>query len=447
MEERGVSISELETILDIALETDVVPIISGPPGVGKSSLVRQRAAKMKYKIPENKKISKVSSKLAKVYGQEFSGALIKDVRLGLCGPTEIKGIPVFDVRDGEAIWVNTRLFPVAPDVLASREEKLLDTVQKLKELEKSDGDTTEIYDAKAKINRLERFIEQALHEQFSVLFLDELTQAPVAVQNAAFSLILDRTVGTYSVPDGVTIIAAGNRKEDLAGANRLNSALTSRFLHITVANPTYDDFEKYAQRNMLDSEITGFLSFKKDMLFDFNPSKIETTFPCPRTWEFASKQLKAWKKVNGSQDALYHLMGGCVGYAVALMFISWRNLYVKLPPVDDLLKGKITRSDIDFAGVARSSVDDDGDIIASDISLVYAYTMSLIQSVSENRSKGYCENLAKFLLAEDKNRMEWTTVALKNIATRDDGLISEFIDLPEWAELLKEIDLGDIFND
>ena len=49
-----------------------------------------------------------------------------------------------------------------------------------------------------------------------VLFLDELNMAPPTLQGVAQQLILDRRVGSYVLPDGWFVWAAGNRKEDRA---------------------------------------------------------------------------------------------------------------------------------------------------------------------------------------------------------------------------------------
>jgi hypothetical protein len=56
-----------------------------------------------------------------------------------------------------------------------------------------------------------------------ILFLDELNMAPPAMQGVAQQLILDRRVGSYVVPDGWFLWAAGNRKEDRASVFEMGS--------------------------------------------------------------------------------------------------------------------------------------------------------------------------------------------------------------------------------
>ena len=49
-----------------------------------------------------------------------------------------------------------------------------------------------------------------------VLFLDELNASSPEVQKAFYSLIHERQVGEYTLPEGSVIVAAGNRAEDNA---------------------------------------------------------------------------------------------------------------------------------------------------------------------------------------------------------------------------------------
>ena len=94
-----------------------------------------------------------------------TGRNVVDVRLALWEPTDIKGIPYFDSNNGTMTWAPPAELPTDPD-------------------------------------------------SKDILFLDELNSAPPAVQAAAYQLILNRKVGTYKLPDGVDIVAAGNRDGD-----------------------------------------------------------------------------------------------------------------------------------------------------------------------------------------------------------------------------------------
>ena len=76
------------------------------------------------------------------------------------------------------------------------------------------------------------FLPGANDPEEGILFLDELNAAPPLVQAACYQLILDRRIGEYKLPDGWSIIAAGNREKDKAVTHRMPSALANRMVHL-----------------------------------------------------------------------------------------------------------------------------------------------------------------------------------------------------------------------
>src|SRR5688572_28860406 len=66
----------------------------------------------------------------------------------------------------------------------------------------------------------------------TVFFLDDLGQAPAAVQAACMQLILARQLNGHKISDFVTFLAATNRKEDKAAVSGLLEPVKSRFASI-----------------------------------------------------------------------------------------------------------------------------------------------------------------------------------------------------------------------
>lgn len=58
-----------------------------------------------------------------------------------------------------------------------------------------------------------------------VLFLDELNACSQEVQKAFYSLIHEKRVGEYHLPEGSIVIGAGNRMQDSAIVKTMSSAL------------------------------------------------------------------------------------------------------------------------------------------------------------------------------------------------------------------------------
>jgi len=65
-----------------------------------------------------------------------------------------------------------------------------------------------------------------------LLFLDELSTAPPAVQAALLRLVLERRVGALHLPPGVRIVAAANPRSSAADGWELSAPLANRFVHL-----------------------------------------------------------------------------------------------------------------------------------------------------------------------------------------------------------------------
>ncbi len=123
-----------------------------------------------------------------------------------------------------------------------------------------------------------------------ILFLDELNMAPPAMQGVAQQLILDRRVGSYTLPEGWFVWAAGNRKEDRASVFDMPAPLANRFIHLDVV-PDFESFKAYALNTNVAEQVIAFLSFRPTLLHKLNPQ--HPAWPSPRSWVMASQLYQA----------------------------------------------------------------------------------------------------------------------------------------------------------
>ena len=65
-----------------------------------------------------------------------------------------------------------------------------------------------------------------------LLFLDEISTAPPAVQAALLRVVLERTVGDLALPPDVAVVAAANPPEQAADGWDLTAPLANRFCHL-----------------------------------------------------------------------------------------------------------------------------------------------------------------------------------------------------------------------
>ena len=164
------------------------------------------------------------------------------------------------------------------------------------------------------------------------LFLDEFVQAPTLVMNSASELVLDRRVGEYRLPDGWSIIAAGNRRMDRAGTLEMPAHLKNRFIHIEM-QPELKVWLNWAAQNDIHPAVISFLKTAGiQALYKFSADDL--AYPTLRTWEYASDILKTGCK--GS--TLRTLIFGCIGEGVGRELLTWIESNVELPSYEETVQ-------------------------------------------------------------------------------------------------------------
>lgn len=163
----------------------------------------------------------------------------------------------------------------------------------------------------------------------SALILEELSDAPVPMQNALCSVIYDKRAGQLDLSDELYIIATGNRTEDKSGANRITSKLANRTRRFDFVE-NVDDWTEWALDNDIDPVLIQFLRFRPGLLSDFDANRFAN--PTPRSWE----------RVNLIPDSLdsalfFDNCAGEVGEGAAAEFTGFRRIYMSLPSVDAIL--------------------------------------------------------------------------------------------------------------
>ena len=173
------------------------------------------------------------------------------------------------------------------------------------------------------------------HGETGILFLDEITSALPAVSAAAYQLILDRCLGDYRVPDGWVIFAAGNRQGDRGVSYAMPTPLANRFTHFDF-DINLDDWVAWAHGHNIDERLIGFLRFRPELLFDFDPALDPIAFPTPRSWEFAHHALQ---KFDQQPQLLVGALQACVGKAAGIEINAFIDNLHSLPDINAILQG------------------------------------------------------------------------------------------------------------
>jgi hypothetical protein len=200
------------------------------------------------------------------------------------------------------------------------------------------------------------------------LLLEELSDAPVPMQNALCGVIYDRRAGQLQLSDQLFIIATGNRTEDKSGANRITSKLAGRARRFDFTE-NIDDWTEWALDNNIDPVLIQFLRFRPGLLSDFDPNRFAN--PTPRTWERVSMIPDSLP-----QQLFFDNVAGDVGDGAAAEYTGFRRIYDGLPNIDGLLldpKGSDVPSDpaTKYAlcgALARKATKDNFDRVATYLS-------------------------------------------------------------------------------
>lgn len=193
--------------------------------------------------------------------------------------------------------------------------------------------------------RVNEFVEWAVpsmlpnadrHGSKGILFLDEITSAAPSVSAAAYQLILDRRLGNYEVPPDWAIFAAGNRQGDRGVTYTMPSPLANRFSHFEV-DVHLDDWVAWAYAQGIDERIIGFLRFRPELLFDFDPAHNPVAFPSPRSWEFSHRGLR---KFEHHPELLLGALQACVGPAAGVELQAFIASLEQMPDLDAILRGE-----------------------------------------------------------------------------------------------------------
>lgn len=157
-------------------------------------------------------------------------------------------------------------------------------------------------------------------EQPYCLFLDELNACSQEVQKAFYSLILDRRIGEYRLPEGSIIIGAGNRAQDNAITRSMSSALLNRMFHVELVADSRAWLE-WAEQADIHPYIYDYICTRPDQLWS-QPPKTEEPFSTPRSWHMLSDAIKSYGS-GISQQELSILANGCLTPAHATQFTAY----------------------------------------------------------------------------------------------------------------------------
>lgn len=169
------------------------------------------------------------------------------------------------------------------------------------------------------------------------LFLDELNACSQEVQKAFYSLIHERRVGEYQLPQGSIVIGAGNRTQDSAIVKSMSSALVNRMFHVELKADS-EQWLVWAYEHDLHPYVTDYIRQRPDHLFS-PPPKTEEPYSTPRSWHMLSDALKEYGSCP-DEHTLRILAYGMLSSQHAGMFLAYTKQLGNRHLLADIIKGE-----------------------------------------------------------------------------------------------------------
>ncbi|MET7418881.1 MoxR family ATPase [Dactylosporangium sp. NPDC005555] len=175
-----------------------------------------------------------------------------------------------------------------------------------------------------------------------LLFLDELSTAPPAVQAALLRLVLERRVGALRLPPGVRIVAAANPRSSAADGWELSAPLANRFVHLQWVHdhdvvvrglggtwpraslPRLDPRRLGAAVAFARRAVCGLLTARPRLVHQLPGSEARRggPWPSPRSWDMALRLTAFATAAGTSRDVLSMLVRGTVGDGPGLELLA-----------------------------------------------------------------------------------------------------------------------------
>ncbi|MFF4440928.1 AAA family ATPase [Streptomyces sp. NPDC001621] len=175
-----------------------------------------------------------------------------------------------------------------------------------------------------------------------LLFLDELSTAPPAVQAALLRLVLERRIGTLSLPPGIRVVAAANPRSSAADGWELSPPLANRFVHLqwthdhdVVVRGLGGTWPRATLPRLHPERLTDAVSHARRAVCAFltarpglvhrlpsGESRRGGAWPSPRSWEATLRLLAFATAAGASRDVLSLLVRGTVGDGPGLELLA-----------------------------------------------------------------------------------------------------------------------------
>lgn len=255
-----------------------------------------------------------------------------------------------------------------------------------------------------------------------ILFFDEANSAPQSMQAAMYQLTLDRKLGDYVLPEGWSIILAGNRAIDKSIVHRMGDALKNRMGHVQLTIDL-DDWCKIAIDRDFHHGVLAFNRYKPSALHYLagggktdqeNAQKQQhaqamaeqMALNTPRSWEMLSKFLKEQAQGLDAEEE-GEMINGIIGESTGSMFQGYLKIYRQLQTPEEIIMNPL-----------KARVDEDPGVL-------YATMTGLASRASE-------ANFDSLMQYVERCPADFQILCLRDVTARNRQLLTTAV-FNKWA--------------
>lgn len=169
----------------------------------------------------------------------------------------------------------------------------------------------------------------------TILFMDELPQAPLMNKNAVARLVLDRRIGEHKLGDMVYVCAAGNYQHNRAGTSAMPSHLNARLTHVHIA-PDLTAWRAWANRNNVHPYVVAYQQVAPQDHHIPNPDNLAS--PNPRSWV----RVSDIEKLGLTGVAREAMIVGTLGVEVGEKYLQQARLFHEMPDPDIIIRSPMS---------------------------------------------------------------------------------------------------------
>jgi ABC-type iron transport system FetAB ATPase subunit len=367
------TIATIKEAVTLCAKANITAFIWGDRGLGKSSLVKQMC--------ESDNMGFIDFRASQIEASDLRGLPDKEDGRTVYRPPADLPTGDLDEEQFEALVVQTSHDIVAKRIAAFPASTKISDEQLA---------NMQAFERQAATDRL------AYRRNRGILFLDEVNRAQDDVTQAIFQLVLDRRIGQYILPEGWSIVCAGNFMEGYQVSGFSDPAFVNRFCHLILSGgqSTFDEWIEFMM-SKYGSSCQSIIDFTandvkyldgdlgaKDLGFSIQPSR--------RTWEMVQKVELVCSKEPYSDITKLEVISGLIGRELA---ISYTRYNCPLKPTQ-LLKDGIKHHAKTLSALTRNQ----------SVGLMWGLSNAAKDDIDKKATATVCLDYAEHLLKNAKDQ-------------------------------------------